>query len=117
MSQALATASVDSCRALAIQLRRGKATALVSRHRDTATVRALLRLFVRLARFVEVQAAGTLTWPHPGFQVRTAVWVPEDDQPFGTRLARLERLMRVFENTGIRTRRVCRAISNSAGPS
>jgi hypothetical protein len=29
-----------------------------------------------------------LTWPHSGFHVHTAVWVPEDDRPFATRLAR-----------------------------
>ena len=34
------------------------------------------------------QAAGMLTWPHAGFPVHTAVWVPEDDPAFATRLAR-----------------------------
>ena len=29
-----------------------------------------------------------LTWPHSGFHVHTAVWVPEDDRAFATRLAR-----------------------------
>jgi hypothetical protein len=50
--------------------------------------RAVLRLFVRLALFDEDQAAGMLTWPHSGFHVHTAVWVPEDDRAFATRLAR-----------------------------
>ena len=34
------------------------------------------------------QAAGMLTWPHAGFPVHTAVWVPEDDRAFAMRLAR-----------------------------
>ena len=50
--------------------------------------RAVLRLFVRLELFDEDQAAGMLTWPHSGFPVHTAVWVPEDDRAFATRLAR-----------------------------
>ncbi len=50
--------------------------------------RAVLRLFVRLALFDEGQAAGMLTWPHSGFHVHTAVWVPEEDRAFATRLAR-----------------------------
>jgi len=50
--------------------------------------RAVLRLFVRLALFDLTQAAGMLTWPHSGFHVHTAVWVPEDDRAFATRLAR-----------------------------
>lgn len=50
--------------------------------------RAVLRLFVRLELFDEAQAAGMLTWPHSGFHVHTAVWVPEDDRAFATRLAR-----------------------------
>ena len=50
--------------------------------------RAVLRLFVRLALFDEAQAAGMLTWPHSGFHVHTAVWVPADDRAFATRLAR-----------------------------
>lgn len=29
-----------------------------------------------------------LTWPHSGFHAHTAVWVPEDDRAFATRLAR-----------------------------
>lgn len=29
-----------------------------------------------------------LTWPHFGFHVHTAVWVPKDDRGFATRLAR-----------------------------
>ncbi len=49
--------------------------------------RAVLRLFVRLDRFDEDQAAGMLTWPHSGFHVHTAVWIPEDDRAFATRLA------------------------------
>ncbi len=50
--------------------------------------RAVLRLFVRLELFDEDQAAGMLTWPYSGFHVHTAVWVPEDDRAFATRLAR-----------------------------
>ena len=50
--------------------------------------RAVLRLFVRLALFDEDQAAGMLTWPHSGFHVHTAVWVPEVDRAFATRLVR-----------------------------
>jgi len=50
--------------------------------------RAVLRLFVRLDLFDEDQAAGMLTWPHSGFHVHTAVWVPDDDRAFATRLAR-----------------------------
>ena len=50
--------------------------------------RAVLRLFERLELFDEEQAAGMLTWPHSGFHVHTAVWVPEDDRAFATRLAR-----------------------------
>ena len=48
----------------------------------------MLRLFVRLELFDEAQAAGMLTWPHSGFHVHTAVWIPEDDRAFATRLAR-----------------------------
>ena len=48
----------------------------------------MLRLAVRLALFDEEQAAGMLTWPHSGFHLHTAVWVPEDDRAFATRLAR-----------------------------
>ena len=29
-----------------------------------------------------------LTWPHSGFHVHTAVWIPEDDRAVATRLAR-----------------------------
>ena len=50
--------------------------------------RAVLRLFVRLELFDEHQAAGMRTWPHSGFHGHTAVWVPEDDRAFATRLAR-----------------------------
>ncbi len=50
--------------------------------------RAVLRVFVRLTLFDEDQAAGMLTWPHSGFHVHTAVWVPEKDRAFATRLAR-----------------------------
>ena len=50
--------------------------------------RAVLRLFVRLELFDAAQAAGMLTWPHSGFHVHTAVWSPEDDRAFATRLAR-----------------------------
>ena len=50
--------------------------------------RAVLRLFVRLELFDEGQAAGMLTWPHSGFHLHTAVWVPQDDCTFATRLAR-----------------------------
>ena len=48
----------------------------------------MLRLFVRLELFDEEQAAGMRTWPHSGFHVHTAVWVPEDDRAFATRRAR-----------------------------
>jgi len=50
--------------------------------------RAVLRRFVRLDLFDEEQAAGMRTWPHSGFPVHPAVWVPEDDRAFATRLAR-----------------------------
>ena len=50
--------------------------------------RAVLRLFVRVELFDEDQAAGMLTWPHSGFHVHTAVWIPEDDRAFAKRLAR-----------------------------
>ena len=50
--------------------------------------RAVRRRFVRLALFDGEQAAGMLTWPHAGFHVHPAVWVPEDDRAFATRLAR-----------------------------
>ena len=50
--------------------------------------RAVRRLFVRLALFDEDHAAGMLTWPHSRFHVHTAVWVPENDRAFATRLAR-----------------------------
>ncbi len=55
--------------------------------------------------FDEEQADGMLTWPHSGFHVHTAVWVPEEDRAFATQSARccarnpvaLERLM--YERT------------------
>ena len=50
--------------------------------------RPVLRLFVRLTLFDKKQAAGMLTLPHSGFHMHTAVWVPEDDRAFATRLAR-----------------------------
>ena len=50
--------------------------------------RAVLRWFVRVELFDEDQAAGMRTWPHSGFHVHTAVWVPEDDRAFAMRLAR-----------------------------
>ena len=50
--------------------------------------RAVRRLFGRLVLFDEAPAAGMLTWPHSGVHVHTAVWVPEDDRAFATRLAR-----------------------------
>ncbi len=50
--------------------------------------REVLRLFVRLALFDEDQAAGMLTSPHSEFHVHSAVWVPEEDRAFATRLAR-----------------------------
>ena len=43
---------------------------------------------IRLERFDEDQAAGMLTRPYSGFHVHPAVWVPEDDRAFATRLAR-----------------------------
>ena len=60
---------------------------------DTARVteafrRAVLRLFVRLELSDAEQAAGTRTRPHSGFQVHTAVWLPDEDRAFATRLAR-----------------------------
>ncbi|MFO0074199.1 MAG: hypothetical protein ACK55A_19235, partial [Gemmatimonas sp.] len=48
----------------------------------------MLPLFVRLELFEADHAAGMLTWPHSGVHVHTAVWVPEDDRTFATRLAR-----------------------------
>ena len=50
--------------------------------------RAVLRLFVRLNRFDHDQASGMLTWPHLGFHLHTAVWVPEEDRARATRSAR-----------------------------
>ena len=50
--------------------------------------RAVLRLFVRVELFDEDQAAGMRTWPHSGFHVHTAVWIPEDDRAFAKRRAR-----------------------------
>ena len=50
--------------------------------------RVVLRLFVRLDLFDSDQAAGMLTSPHSGFHVHTAVWVPQDDRTFASRLAR-----------------------------
>jgi hypothetical protein len=50
--------------------------------------RAVLRLVVRLGLFDEAQATGMLQWPHSGFHVHDAVWVPEDDRAFRQRLAR-----------------------------
>jgi hypothetical protein len=50
--------------------------------------RAVLRLFVRRELFDLTQAAGMLAWPHSGFHVHTAVWIPEDDRAFAKRLAR-----------------------------
>jgi Putative transposase len=49
--------------------------------------RVVLRSFVRLELFDEAQAAGMFTWTHLRFHVQ-AVWVPEDDRAFATRLAR-----------------------------
>src|SRR5450759_4142936 len=45
------------------------------------------RVEVRLDLFDEDQGAGMLTWPHSGFHVHTAVWIPEDDRAFATRLS------------------------------
>jgi len=59
--------------------------------------RAVLRLFVRLELFDEEQAAGMLTWPHSGFHVHTAVWVPSEGPTAGTETADpLEFLARVL---------------------
>ena len=59
--------------------------------------RAVLRLFVRLELFDEDQAAGMLTWPHSGFHVHTAVWVPSEGPTAGTETADpLEFLARVL---------------------
>jgi hypothetical protein len=57
-------------------------------HRHLLVTDGGFRRFVRLERFDEDQAAGMLTWPYSGFHVHTAVWVPEDDRAFATRLAR-----------------------------
>ena len=50
--------------------------------------RAVLRLFVRLELSDAEQSAGTRTRPHSGFQVHIAVWLPDEDRAFATRLAR-----------------------------
>ena len=63
-------------------------TARLAARLTEAFRRAVLRLFVRLDLFGEDQAAGMLTWPHSGSHVPTAVWIPEDDRAFATRLAR-----------------------------
>ena len=42
---------------------------------------------MRLEVFDDEQAAGMRTRPHSGFHVHTAVWVPEEDRAFATRLA------------------------------
>ncbi len=50
--------------------------------------RGVLRFFVRLELFDEDQTAGMLTWPHSGFHLHSAVWVPDSDRAFATRLVR-----------------------------
>ena len=50
--------------------------------------RAVLRLFVRLELFDAEQVSGTRTRPHSWFQVLTAVWSPDEDRAFATRLSR-----------------------------
>ena len=60
---------------------------------DTGTLteafrRAVLRLFVRRGIFEADDARAMLAWPHAGFHVHDAVWVPDGDTAFATRLAR-----------------------------
>jgi hypothetical protein len=50
--------------------------------------RAVLRLFVRRELLEPEAAQGMLAWPHSGFHVHDAVWVPAADRAFATRLAR-----------------------------
>ena len=60
----------------------------VHERRSRSIVRLqLLRLFVRLDLVDEGQAAGMLTWPHPGFHGHTAASVSADDRAFENRLA------------------------------
>jgi hypothetical protein len=59
-----------------------------SRPVNAALVNCVFRLFVRRALFDDDQAVGMLAWPHSGFHVHTAVWIPEDDRAFAKRLAR-----------------------------
>ncbi len=78
---------------------------------DTAALteafrRAVLRLFVRRGIFEVDDARAMLAWPHGGFHVHDAVWVPDGDGEFAKRLARycarnpvaLERLQ--YDGTG-----------------
>jgi hypothetical protein len=60
---------------------------------DTAALteafrRAVLRAFVRRGVFEPEDADGMLAWPHSGFHVHDAVWVPDGDTAFALRLAR-----------------------------
>ena len=60
--------------------------ALSASSNETPSLRTLAAVYREL--FDEDQAAGMLGWPHSGFHVHTAVWVPEDDRAFAKRLAR-----------------------------
>jgi hypothetical protein len=50
--------------------------------------RAVLRLFVRRGLFEREDAEAMLAWPHSGFHVHDAVFVPDGDMAFALRLAR-----------------------------
>lgn len=74
--------------------------------------RAVLRLFVRRGIFEAEDARAMLAWPHAGFHVHDAVWVPDVDGEFAKRLARycarnpvaLERLQYDGPGTPVRYR-------------
>ncbi len=74
--------------------------------------RAVLRLFVRRGIFEAEDARAMLAWPHAGFHVHDAVWVPDGDGAFAKRLARycarnpvaLERLQYDGPGTPVRYR-------------
>ena len=50
--------------------------------------RAVLRAFVGRGVLEPEDADGMLAWPHSGFHVHDAVWVPDGDSAFALRLAR-----------------------------
>jgi hypothetical protein len=50
--------------------------------------RAVLRAFVRRGVLQANDADTMLAWPHSGFHVHDAVWVPDGDMAFALRLAR-----------------------------